>query len=62
MRGIYRLLLLAAALSVFASAGPAFALPKCTPHDRLIQKVDASYKTQFQTNCTTPGTTVQTVR
>ncbi len=62
MRGTYRRLLLAASLAVFATAGTAFALPGCTPHDRLIQKVDTSYKTQFHTKCATPGATAHTGR
>lgn len=62
MRGTYRLLLLASSLAVFASAGTAFALPKCTPHDRLIQKINTAYKTQFHTNCAVPRATRQAVR
>jgi hypothetical protein len=62
MRNTCSLLLIAASFPVFASAGTAVALPKCFPHDRLIQKINTVYKRQFHADCAAPCTTGRTVR
>lgn len=54
MRTISRVFLLTFILVVFAPIGTAFAMPQCTPHDRLIQKINAAYNTQFPTHCNSP--------
>lgn len=42
------------ALAVMLSAPAAFALPQCTYHDRLVQKINEAYNTQSPTNCDAP--------